>query len=80
MKQSISHAREEYKLAYMELRIYSGAPYLFEKWFASNEVRDYALESYDYRDSHFDGWINRQRMDTFQAKALYRPEWDGLPF
>ena len=80
MKQSPSTTRRGYEGVYSDIRRYGGLPYEQMPFGKQDEIADCALLSYDYRDSHFDGWINRQRMDIFRTKALYRPEWDGLPF
>ena len=80
MIKNISPARREYEEVYRDMRLHGGVKYWTDKYLQVNDARDCAILSYDYHDSHFSGWINRQRMHIFQTKALYRPEWDGLPF
>lgn len=81
MRKQYSLTRREYGQAYMELRKFSGAPYVLEHWFCECEEQDCALESYDYSSSEFSGWINRQRMSQFKKRSWDVQNWRGeIPF
>jgi hypothetical protein len=66
MKQPISRSRKDYKRAYKLLRLYCGLPKEDQTTGETNEIEDCAILSYDYRDSEFSGWINRQRQERFE--------------
>jgi hypothetical protein len=81
MKQSPSTARREYKAAYKLVRLYCGLPKEDQILGETNDIEDCALLSYDYHDSHFLGWINRQRLAKFaNAMLLNRNSAWGIPF
>ena len=72
MVKHISATRKEYRKAYAILR-YAGGHTDFPALGKMDDVTvDCAIFSYDYHDSTFDGWINRQRMSQFtRAKQRY---------
>lgn len=68
MKQSPSRSRTEYTQAYSHLRLGSGY-WEDDKLDKFDDVTvDCAILSYDYHDSHFDGWLNRTRMSQFHNR------------
>ena len=69
MKNEKSLARMEYEIFYRTLRL-NGGSYNYEFPVRNySELEDCALLSYDYYDSEFSGWINRQRMHQFHNRS-----------
>lgn len=54
-----------YRLAYRKLRLNSGHFDEQEYAYLDQDAVDCAVESMDYFDSEFSGWINRRRMSRF---------------
>ena len=72
MINSISAVRKSYNRHYRLLRLCGGVYQDQDYPFGLNQIQDAAILSYDNYDSHFSGWINRQRMDHFTvAKQRY---------
>jgi len=65
MIKNISTVREEYDYSYWLIRVRENEVFHDFPQFPCNEVEECALLSYDYHDSHFSGWTNRQRMSLF---------------
>jgi len=69
-----SKYRRDYERAYKLVRLYLGLPKEDQIMGETNEIEDCAILSYDYHDSEFSGWINRNRMAEFkkiwEAKAF----------
>jgi len=80
MKQSISQGRADYQRAYRWLRLNGGAPEDYQISPMLNDAQDCALLSYDFHNSHFSGWINRQRMSKFHACQRRLADLNWLPF
>lgn len=69
MKKYISKTREEYKYSYKMLRLQGEAMLHDFPPFPGSDAEECALISYDYHDSEFSGWINRQRFQIFKQGA-----------
>lgn len=69
MKQSMSNTRRDYEAAYKRLRLYTCLFHEENPFRSASDAESCALESYDYHDSHFSGWINRQRMFKFHERS-----------
>jgi len=81
MIKNISSARAEYLSTYRALRLHGGWPEEERHVTYFTEIQDCALLSYDYHDSHFDGWINRNRMAAFERRSRAIENWRGaIPF
>lgn len=80
MKQSTSQTRRKYEAAYKRLRLYGGWLDGEPSFRLMDEESECALESYDYHDSEFSGWINRHRMRKFIYHKMILAGWEGLPF
>ena len=74
MKNEKSLTRLKYEKHYRSIRKGTGLIAEALGLMNNNEIFDCAIFSYDYHDSTFDGWINRQRMSQFlllwEAKAF----------
>ena len=81
MIKNISQTRQRYEKAYRRLRLYSGMLHNLPSFPLYDEYYDCAILSYDYHDSDFSGWINRQRFDRFRkAMLLNKNSYWGIPF
>lgn len=72
MKNEKSLTRQRYEKYYQQHR--KGTAQVAEalNLIYDNEIFDCATLSFDYHDSEFSGWINRQRMSQFtRAKQRY---------
>lgn len=81
MKNGKSLVRQKYDEFYKWLRLNRGVIQDENYPFGLNEIQDCAILSYDYHDSHFDGWINRHRMAAFERRSRAIENWRGaIPF
>jgi len=75
MRKCRSVSEVDYKNFYRWLRITGGSVQPENYPFGLNECQDLAILSFDYHDSEFSGWINRQRQERFeQCLDMLRPE------
>jgi len=80
MIKNISLARHEYAEAYRHIRLFGGAFFHENRLKNWTDAEDCALLSYDYFDSHFSGWINRQRQHKFHMIKWHPELRNELPF
>jgi len=80
MRKQYSLLRKEYRRAYSWLRFTKGSTHyrMFDD--LETEVIYCALETYDYYDSEFSGWINRRRMAKFKTHTKRTAFLSELPF
>jgi hypothetical protein len=81
MVKTMSKSRKDYFRAYRLIREKGSSGYIQFLYGEPDEVQDCALLSYDYHDSEFSGWINRQRMSRFieRSRGNYHSVY-GIPF
>lgn len=65
MIKHLSLTRIKYQATYRQLRINGGTPPTENPFAYFDDAQDCAILSYDYHDSTFSGWINRQRHQQF---------------
>jgi hypothetical protein len=79
MVKTMSLTRKEYSKAYALLRYCHGHNDFPALDRMNENTVICAIVSYDYHDSHFAGWINRQRMSKFhEIKRYYTMRDFGL--
>jgi hypothetical protein len=70
--------RQQYEVAYCQLRLNGGVINPDAQPLIYNEIEDCAVLSYDNRRDCFRGWISRQRHKRFHAikiRVLMGNEW-----
>lgn len=80
MIKDISHSRHQYNQAYRYLRVNGGTLYEDFPYGYFNEAQDCAVLSFDYHDSDFSGWINRQRRARWKDRMSDPNMPWGMPF
>jgi len=75
-----STTRRKYEAAYKRLRLYGGWLDGFPSFRLMDEESECALESWDCRDSDFDGWKNRTRMAYWWNLKVHRYPELVFPF
>jgi hypothetical protein len=80
MKQSTSQTRQRYKKLCGRIRRNGGFPFPPKPYQQYDELEEAAILTYDWFDSEFTGWINRQRMSQFNTRKYAGFGLDWLPF
>jgi len=80
MVKHISRSRKDYKRAYRLLRLEISIYDERSDIGLCEDAWDCALLSYDERDSHFSGWINRQRLQKFHNRKFDLDPMREFPF
>jgi hypothetical protein len=80
MIKNISKSRREYEKEYRYLRLNAGVTQHREPIWPTSEAEDCAILSYDFHDSDFSGWINRQRQHKFHMIKWHPELRNELPF
>lgn len=80
MKNEMSPTRKRYKHLYHQIRLNGGSAFAPKPYCDYDELENCALLSFDYHDSTFDGWINRNRMYQFYKARLKLHTLAWLPF
>lgn len=80
MRKYRSGSRKEYDRAYRQLRLQGGIFDIEHPFENYDDAEDCAILSYDYHDSDFSGWINRQRHQKFFNLKLDRHPELVFPF
>lgn len=80
MKQSTSQARRRYKQLCGRVRRNGGFAFPPKPYQQYDEIEEAAILTYDWFDSEFTGWINRQRYHEFVNRRHIFFDPHGLPF
>jgi len=80
MIKNISRSRKDYKRAYRLLRLDINIYHERGDVGLCEDAWDCAITSFDYHDSDFSGWINRQRMSKFWDLFMKRYPQKYWPF
>lgn len=81
MRKSISPTERRYKRLCGRVRRNGGFPFAPKPYQDYDEIEDAAILTYDYYDSEFSGWINRQRLGLFRKRSEQIANWKGyIPF
>lgn len=74
-----SRTRQRYHVQYRWLRLNGGIPDSASWFDPQNEADECAILSWDWHDSHFSGWINRQRQHKFYMIKWHPELREQLP-
>lgn len=80
MKNEMSPTRKRYKHLYHRIRLNGGFAFAPKPYCDYDELENCALLSFDYHDSEFTGWINRNRYAKWKLRKAIHPHTNWWPF